>query len=81
MLLHFIFSLAIWSELGFGIMRWESGQVYFGDTEVKIAIQFVSLLNEGPLLKLEKKLSNGLYARGTQSLTGKYTSYNALICY
>ena len=54
MLLHLIFSLAIWSELGFGIMRWESGQVYFRDTEIKIAIQFVSLLNEGPLLKLEK---------------------------
>lgn len=69
MLLHLIFSLAIWSELGFGIMRWESGQVYFRDTEIKIAIQFVSLLNEGPLLKLEKKKSLMDYMLEVHSLS------------
>lgn len=30
-------------------MKWESGRVYFRDKEIKIAIHFVSLLNQGPL--------------------------------
>lgn len=68
------------SKLDCGRVKWESGEVYFRDTEVSISVHFVchSTKSRPSVESGETSLMDDLLEVYT-SLTGKYISYDALI--